>query len=160
MSPAPWQVESMEVQSSSITTPMEVIQNVFLRGKRPMAAPISQRGFFVQAPSRPESAGLGLELRKQQEEEPELTPCGPAEEQTGRASGASLAVEEQPPAKRARAAAEDTAAEAAARDARGVEELSRAMFDAPAWRSVLGCRARLGQVGTIGEWLRAQGEDL
>mmetsp|Transcript_103551 Transcript_103551/g.302207 ORF Transcript_103551/g.302207 Transcript_103551/m.302207 type:complete len:147 (+) Transcript_103551:66-506(+) len=134
----------------ALQTPSEVIQCVFLRGKRPMSAPLPARG----AP--PRTAALTEPI------EAELAPMCPGSDEDAAGDAAGAAGE--PPAKRPRAAEEEECAAACEPDeaceAQGVEEFCRALREGPAWRSALGARPQLGKVSTMGDWLRSQGEDL
>ncbi|CAE8591362.1 unnamed protein product [Polarella glacialis] len=158
---------------AALETPLEVIQSVFMRGKRPIAVPISSRwsgcggsspmmeaeavgGASTSSVRRsPESSGRlqrAPDLKK-----PSAAPPRPASwEWEGLGQGdfpsasmalASASAPAEPPLKRAKA-------ESAAASAAEV----RAAIDAGAvWRSVLSERHEVGAVGTMGGWLSSQG---
>eukprot|EP00931_Biecheleriopsis_adriatica_P076069 TRINITY_DN49818_c0_g1_i1.p1 TRINITY_DN49818_c0_g1~~TRINITY_DN49818_c0_g1_i1.p1 ORF type:complete len:177 (-),score=24.10 TRINITY_DN49818_c0_g1_i1:46-540(-) len=149
----------MELEAASrpsgLDTPLEVIHNVFMRGKRPMAAPLSAR---TSTPRRGQGEELcdilaGINDREARpgsssfDQKPSvqgsLAPPRPAS--WGEAPTGEAALE--PPLKRAKAE-------------KGIEEERRAAIEeTPVWRSVLGYHGRdpIGAVGTMGEWLSSQG---
>mmetsp|Transcript_57652 Transcript_57652/g.123999 ORF Transcript_57652/g.123999 Transcript_57652/m.123999 type:complete len:174 (+) Transcript_57652:88-609(+) len=142
-----------------LATPAEVIHSIFLRGKRPMAAPLSARKAARQAPA----AGGGSALPGGDSGGggalPSAAEAGAMsiEEGLGKERGRELGevlsngVDGScPPLKRPRATQDP---------ADSAEELRQVLAEAPAWRSVLNDRSPLGSVGTIGDWLKVQGSE-
>mmetsp|Transcript_113677 Transcript_113677/g.367310 ORF Transcript_113677/g.367310 Transcript_113677/m.367310 type:complete len:157 (-) Transcript_113677:93-563(-) len=136
-------------------SPMEVIQNVFLRGKRPMSA-LSERSCVASpAAGRPRQAGghavstasCGASTMAFSEAIEATSALGRTGEHAADAAGR---VPGSPPLKRPRAAPAGPQSAA--------EELRQAMSEARVWRSALAGRQHLGTVGTLGDWLKEQGE--
>mmetsp|Transcript_25001 Transcript_25001/g.48841 ORF Transcript_25001/g.48841 Transcript_25001/m.48841 type:complete len:154 (+) Transcript_25001:79-540(+) len=124
----------------ALGTPMEVIQSVFLRGKRPSAAPVFPRW-------RADAEFSNDDLRDPENvlrERGALSPP-PKRPKVEAAQDGSALLSDSPSTK--------TLAEKST--ARGDDELWRVLSQAPTWRSTLRSRPRLRNVGTIGDWLKA-----
>lgn len=164
--------EAAAAQLAGHSSPIEVIHSVFLRGKRPIVAPLSSRWLslpvdYAAPPASEADAEMDDALNiASTSSMPAPRVRGVAGDHVVRSARRALTPDNSfqeefgvPAAKRPRLSANGSSTPGPKAAAATASAVRRGDPDMPrVWRSVLRLREPHGVAGTIGDWLRARGE--